>query len=59
MFQSAHPVKGAINEMLEAHNKGHVSIRAPREGCDDNMDTAISLIEVSIRAPREGCDGIL
>ena len=34
LFQSAHPVKGAIITMILAESDEGVSIRAPREGCD-------------------------
>ena len=38
--------------------KLHISIHAPREGCDRNLPAYIDeRYLISIHAPREGCDG--
>ena len=56
MFQSAPPVKGATRPRTSCGHRGHVSIRAPREGGDVEFSGVALGLEVSIRAPREGGD---
>ena len=56
MFQFTHPARGATPAQATAQAVADVSIHAPREGCDEDMDDAIQLELVSIHAPREGCD---
>ena len=34
----------------------HISIHAPREGCDPPTDPIMLVTDISIHAPREGCD---
>ena len=44
-----HAVEGAV--------RGHISIHAPREGCDLIVETTAARAQpISIHAPREGCD---
>ena len=43
---------------LRCSRDKHVSIHAPREGCDSVIMVAILVLRVSIHAPREGCDRI-
>ena len=60
IFQSTHPVRGATLLIL-AHGRFaslHISIHAPREGCDGARVRACARDQgISIHAPREGCDG--
>jgi len=56
LFQSAPPVKGAMNTIKALRKNLRVSIRAPREGGDNLVQAQISMFQVSIRAPREGGD---
>ena len=37
----------------------HISIHAPREGCDEDDYWSHKNVNISIHAPREGCDPIL
>ena len=55
-FQFTHPGRGATEHILICEVGGHVSIHAPREGCDFLRLTLSSDNLVSIHAPREGCD---
>ena len=57
-FNSRTP--GGVRQLegLPSRSLLHVSIHAPREGCDESLPTLRhSMAEVSIHAPREGCDG--
>ena len=57
MFQSTHPVRGATGWHVQLHRGNHVSIHAPREGCDLRfLSNEVNSFSVSIHAPREGCD---
>ena len=56
-FQSTHPVWGATDYYAPTESVYHISIHAPRMGCDANPDYADVLIFISIHAPRMGCDG--
>ncbi len=58
MFQSAPPVKGATLMPKDNSWPKSVSIRAPREGGDQQTLTMSQPMKVSIRAPREGGDDI-
>ena len=58
MFQSARPVKGATICPVEHVPVACVSIRAPREGRDYELQFLVPQAAVSIRAPREGRDRI-
>ena len=57
LFQSTHPVRGATRQFGRQSLHLHISIHAPREGCDapDNDPLALQAA-ISIHAPREGCD---
>ena len=59
MFQFTHPVRGATPAVASTHPLTHVSIHAPREGCDLKSSERSVTIIVSIHAPREGCDIVL
>ena len=56
-FQSTHPVRGATlrDETVKAEIV-HISIHAPREGCDRSGNPNLIYPGISIHAPREGCD---
>ena len=56
MFQFTHPVRGATTAHRSYLTITQVSIHAPREGCDDDSESAVYTDKVSIHAPREGCD---
>ena len=36
-----------------------ISIHAPREGCDEDIQSDDLVIRISIHAPREGCDSVM
>ena len=55
-FQSAPPVRGAMEAKHVAATDHWVSIRAPREGSDIFDSVNFAMGGVSIRAPREGSD---
>tara|TARA_B110001469_G_C9600933_1_gene298590 strand:+ start:928 stop:1134 length:207 start_codon:yes stop_codon:yes gene_type:complete len=55
-FQSARPVRDATDHSKSIASLTVVSIRAPREGRDEQEIAALSETIVSIRAPREGRD---
>ena len=57
MFQFTHPGRGATKPNDKRHELYHVSIHAPREGCDTHAPPwLLGGYGVSIHAPREGCD---
>ena len=45
-----------LDQHLRVATQLHVSIHAPREGCDTDLVDLLDDSEVSIHAPREGCD---
>ena len=56
-FQFTHPGRGATCLLKPDALGVHVSIHAPREGCDlAAASSAMACACVSIHAPREGCD---
>ena len=55
-FQFTHPGRGATLYHHWLRRVDHVSIHAPREGCDDAPIPKSIRCWVSIHAPREGCD---
>ena len=57
-FQFTYPVRGATSSpTTTARGSRHVSIHAPREGCDEaEGHVDVASVTVSIHAPREGCD---
>ena len=55
-FQFTHPGRGATLDTSLCCSVVHVSIHAPREGCDRLALRVVEGIVVSIHAPREGCD---
>ena len=57
VFQSTHPVRGATDKLVRLRAVFHISIHAPREGCDElHAGAAAVNVGISIHAPREGCD---
>ena len=57
IFQSTHPVRGATGVRQQHDRDAHISIHAPREGCDgDDGQEQSAGGDISIHAPREGCD---
>ena len=56
MFQFTHPARGATRCKRTKGFPWHVSIHAPREGCDCMEGADQGARQVSIHAPREGCD---
>ena len=57
-FQSTHPVRGATRVQVPRLALRHVSIHAPRAGCDDARGARDAPDLVSIHAPRAGCDRV-
>ena len=55
-FQSTHPGWGATIRRRVIRIRIHVSIHAPRVGCDALSPTTTWVLTVSIHAPRVGCD---
>ena len=55
-FQFTHPVRGATAEVGQHVAVAHVSIHAPRAGCDCDLALRLFSLYVSIHAPRAGCD---
>ena len=55
-FQSTHPARGATAVGGLRRYLGHISIHAPREGCDHPAAPEHPRRQISIHAPREGCD---
>ena len=56
LFQSTHPARGATGGRERQDRDQHISIHAPREGCDDLVLRVGQFEPISIHAPREGCD---
>ena len=56
IFQSTHPVRGATDAVVGTGVVIHISIHAPREGCDQFRTEGSQQRGISIHAPREGCD---
>ena len=56
LFQFTHPGRGATINSEQIASTLAVSIHAPREGRDDDIDGLKLVTHVSIHAPREGCD---
>ena len=56
IFQSTHPVRGATDAIRHVGALDVISIHAPREGCDLDVNYIINYANISIHAPREGCD---
>ena len=56
LFQSTHPVWGATCTFPFVKLLKHVSIHAPRVGCDHADIVVTATKQVSIHAPRVGCD---
>ena len=55
-FQSTHPVRGATRAVFPARRRPHISIHAPRAGCDVVGGSCHAQGRISIHAPRAGCD---
>ena len=55
-FQSTHPARGATYIVASVPDSVHISIHAPREGCDSHAVDVVLQKIISIHAPREGCD---
>ena len=55
-FQSTHPVRGATSPRRFYRRGSHISIHAPRAGCDWHVQMPRRLFPISIHAPRAGCD---
>ena len=56
LFQSTHPARGATGGRERQDRDQHISIHAPREGCDFLPLRVRSRRHISIHAPCEGCD---
>ena len=57
LFQSTHPVWGATVLHKHGARGGHISIHAPRVGCDcARPGRGVPWHPISIHAPRVGCD---
>ena len=57
LFQSTPPARGATAWEAEEIRTRNISIHAPREGGDDNVDGDLQRkYSISIHAPREGGD---
>ena len=59
IFQFTHPVRGATWCDVLFTLGEEISIHAPREGCDTQLEDTPQQTLISIHAPREGCDAII
>ena len=55
-FLSTLPARGATVEDGAGPAAPHISIHAPREGSDTQVERRLADLEISIHAPREGSD---